>query len=291
MKAYDKMWEKYLAVSAQVEGMAQFVPISVQDLERFIAHLFREGYASSTIRSHVSAISFRHKVRDSVDPAQSARIARVLQGCQNSRPSFNPRLPITPEILEAMCGALEHVIPEYRLRITVKAMFLLAFHAFLRIGEICVKQSEDSVKVIQRGAVQVPVHCLGGGFMTITICYFKSNFEGRPFSISVPVNQPVPRLCPVLALKQYLALPHQGLGPLFTYKGRSFTKSFFAKLLKDVLDFLHLDTLLYTGHSFRIGAATAAASRGVPDQVIKSLGRWKSDAYKQYIRIAHTVTP
>ena len=40
----------------------------------------------------------------------------------------------------------------------------------------------------------------------------------------------------------------------------------------------------YAGHSFRIGAATTAGARGVPDSTIKILGRWESSAYLLYIR-------
>ena len=40
----------------------------------------------------------------------------------------------------------------------------------------------------------------------------------------------------------------------------------------------------YTGHNFRIGAAKIAASCGLPDHLIKILGRWSSDAYQIYIR-------
>ena len=40
----------------------------------------------------------------------------------------------------------------------------------------------------------------------------------------------------------------------------------------------------YSGHSFRIGAATTAAETGVGDAVIQRLGRWKSAAYKGYVQ-------
>ena len=39
-----------------------------------------------------------------------------------------------------------------------------------------------------------------------------------------------------------------------------------------------------SGHSFQIGAATTAAACGLPESLIKTLGRWESSAYMLYIR-------
>lgn len=44
------------------------------------------------------------------------------------------------------------------------------------------------------------------------------------------------------------------------------------------------DLQKYAGHSY-IGAAITAAACGVPVDIIKTLGKWKSEAYQLYIRL------
>ena len=45
------------------------------------------------------------------------------------------------------------------------------------------------------------------------------------------------------------------------------------------------DCSQYKCHSFRIGAATTAATRGFTDAQIQTMGRWRSAAFRRYIRI------
>uniref|UniRef100_A0AAV2J1N3 Tyr recombinase domain-containing protein n=1 Tax=Knipowitschia caucasica TaxID=637954 RepID=A0AAV2J1N3_KNICA len=54
--------------------------------------------------------------------------------------------------------------------------------------------------------------------------------------------------------------------------------------LKSVLLLCNLSPHLYTAHSFRIGAATRAASLGLPHSALQQLGRWSSSALSSYIR-------
>ena len=45
------------------------------------------------------------------------------------------------------------------------------------------------------------------------------------------------------------------------------------------------DTSEVNRHSLRIGAASTAAASGMEDSLMKTLGRWESDAYQRYIKI------
>ena len=56
--------------------------------------------------------------------------------------------------------------------------------------------------------------------------------------------------------------------------------------LSTALQEVGLDPSPFKGHSFRIGAATAAAKAGLSDSRIQTLGRWKSSALKLYVRIS-----
>jgi hypothetical protein len=92
--------------------------------------------------------------------------------------------------------------------------------------------------------------------------------------------------CPVLAMQRYLRQwpDTNPLAPLFRdATGKALTRAPFISLLKARLAHLNLDQSLYSGHSFRRGAATSAATVGYNNYEIQLLGRWRSDAYKLYI--------
>ena len=91
-------------------------------------------------------------------------------------------------------------------------------------------------------------------------------------------------LCPVAALLSYLAKRGLAPGPLFRFdEGHPLTRLALVSEVRAALTVAGIDPAPYSGHSFRIGAATSAAAAGVEDAVIKTLGRWRSDAYLRWL--------
>ena len=67
-----------------------------------------------------------------------------------------------------------------------------------------------------------------------------------------------------------------GVSPLFKLEdGSPLTRAKFVEKVKEALALAGVDSKGYSGHSFCIGAATAAAKQGISDAFIKMLGRWK----------------
>jgi integrase len=261
------------------------LPVSVVDVCNFIGHLFSNNYSPSSIASIISAISYVHKVLDLHDPTQVFITKKILKGCQASASSRDMRLPITPNILQRLLDALVHTVPQYSLRILLRALFLLAFHAFLRLGEVTVKSLQSPHHVLQRPDVSFEHKDSQLSAVQIIMREYKTNRHHSPLVISLQAipNSPY---CPVSALFEYLQYSKHIRGPLFqTSDSLPISYSKVTAHLRSAVQFIGLNPNHFKGHSFRIGAATYAASLGFSESLIQKLGRWNSDAFRRYIRI------
>ena len=96
-------------------------------------------------------------------------------------------------------------------------------------------------------------------------------------------------LCAVAAMLDYLSVRGMSPGPLFRFEdGRVLSRQLFVEAVCDGLRKAGIDQDKYCGHSFRIGAATTAAAKGIEDSLIKTLGRWESLAYLQYVKLSRS---
>ena len=235
------------------------------------------GYAPASIISYVCAISYVHKFRSLYDPTSSFIVQRLLAAVNKVSPQSDTRLPITLHILSDLVSALQHInIGPYYI-VLLRAMFLVAFYGLFRIGEITAES--DSQVVLRFG--QWSFH---NEHAIIIMTNFKHNAGRQPFQI-VLTKQIDLNLCPVRALVQYISFRGTSQGPLFCFPGfRPVSRNFFNNKLTTLLTYCGLQHSLYKSHSFRIGAASYYAAAGLSDEQIRLLGRWKSTAFRRYIR-------
>lgn len=274
--AYRRSWHLFL----EFQQSTIHLPAPITLLCNFIGELFLRGYSPASIASHVSAISYVHKLLNYHDNSHSFMVRKLLRGTQmNQAP--DTQLPITKSILLRLLDAIQHTVPSFCDRIMLKALFLTAFHAFMRLGELVPRSGKESHKVLQRPDVSLSPNVS----VSFTLRHFKTNKDSSPIVISIQAN-PASSACAVAALHEYMRVFTHTAGPLFQFQSsRPVTYAFVSHQLKLAIQFAGLNPAEYKGHSFRIGAATEAANLGFSEHAIQKMGRWNSDAVRRYVRL------
>ena len=260
------------------------LPASEQVLILFVAYL-AERVCHATARTYLAAIRHMHISHGYGDPLKGClQLELVLKGLKRQRPrSQDSRLPITPLVLLKIKSILDGDPHNYD-NILLWAACCLGFFAFLRSAEFTVPSLQKfdpacpSPQDIAVDNVQQPT------LMKIRIKGSKT--DQTRIGVDLYVGKTDNAICPVAAVLAYLALRGQTEGPLFILEdGRPLTRELLVQKLRATLSQAGVDCTRFSGHSFRIGAATTAMARGVSETTVQTLGRWASDSFRRYIRI------
>lgn len=276
--ATRKIYRRTLRELAKFLGFSSIVHISSPfgelDIVRYIAFLYANGFSYASILSRLSAVSFWCRAKKWPLVTQSFHVSRALRGSRLSvKAPLTSKFPITPNILSILCQAIVSLDLSTSQKVCLKAMFLVAYHAFLRVGEMCASRH-----AIRREDVSVYAK-----FIYIRFSSYKFSL-GRCPCIFIPAQSS--SLCPVSALIHYLNLRGPAPGYLFLGEDRApISSQIFRAWLARAVKVAGLSSVGITPHSFRVGAATAAAVIGIPEETIQRMGRWSSRAFMRYIKI------
>ena len=193
------------------------------------------------------------------------------------------RLPITPTILRNMHRALSegNIVTDTKM---LWAASVMCFFGFFRSGEITVPNlsSFDDNKHLAWGDVAIDDPS-NPQVLQVRLKVSKTDQLGK--GVEVYLGKIDCSICPVAGVLDYMAARGTEKGPFFRFKnGQPLTKSKFTAKVREVLTTIGLPQEHFAGHSFRIGAATAAAQAGIEDSTIRIMGRWNSAAFLTYIR-------
>ena len=274
MRAYLNFCQKYT-----IEPL----PASELTLRYFCTEL-SHSLSYPTIKVYLAGVRLFHIENHVADPTKEAPLLQYL--CTAIRRSkgdkTQTRHPITLPLLRAIKTELSN---RESLVSCDKALywaaFTLAFYGFLRASEYTAPNPTHFKKQLHLLRENVTVN---KDAMEVLIKGSKTDQFRKSTTLHLP------RLgtdtCPVKAMKTFLRhRKHRSTEPLFTFhNGRFLTRLDVSTMTKSLLARSVKDVSFYSSHSYRIGAATTAAAAGLPDSQIQTLGRWRSGAYKSYIR-------
>lgn len=248
---------------------------------------------SQSIKTYLAAVRNMHISMGFPDPRDKSslpvlrRIQLGIQRVQSQKPaaaSRKVRLPITVDILDQLRSYWTRT--KHAQRIVLWAAASLCFAGFFRAGELLPTNSTGPFRCITWGDVAVD-DAVHPKVLKIHLRVSKCDQFGK--GVDVYIGKLQSSRCPVSAVIEFMMARGDKPGPFFqTHEGSPLMKPKFVAEVRSALDALGYDQSAFSGHSFRSGAATAAAKAGLADSTIQTLGRWNSTAFLSYIRTPRT---
>lgn len=242
----------------------------------------------ATAKVYLASIAAAHRRHGFSNPLRhNPTLTLALRGLKRSKATLcarHQRAALTPPVLRSLLLQLSHT-REYchHDRRMLRAAFLLAFFGFLRVSEFAVTHGSSFDPRMHATMADITWH--KEHHLTFHLRRSKTDQLARGHDIVIgPAHN---GLCPIQAMRWYFkSCPHSPVrSPLFHLSsGRPLTRRFFLRCMRDLLRAAGFDALAFNTHSLRIGAATTAAQAGIPTHLIQRLGRWRSKAYRSYVR-------
>lgn len=266
------------------------VPATGDNLARYAAFL-AEKLAFSSIQQYLNVIRLLHIENDLPNPLENNwKLHSVLMGIKRIKGNVvKHKEPITPSMLLSIRSFLD-------LSIVSDAAFwaaaLILFFGLLR---------RSNVLISSFAAFKPACHLTRSDFIVykwgvaLTVRWSKT-IQCQERVLFVPLlTLPKHPLCPVTALLHYLTLTSSAPidGPAFvlprgTHGFVPFTPTDFVSRLRSLLARLGQCPGHFAAHSFRRGGASWALQCGMPPDIVRVLGDWRSDTYLKYIDIPLT---
>ena len=240
---------------------------------RYFCTSIAQCVSYKTIKVYLAGICLEHLERGLHDPTDDKLLQLLCTGIKRSQGTTSRTcLPITIDLLCSLKTQLRndssYSLLEKRL---LWLAFTQAFYGFLRA-------SKFTSSSLQWSDVQ---------FSATTVAIDLRQSKTDPFrrGHTITIQATSTSTCPVRAINCFAELSTLRSGSV--YYGSRFTplsRDHLTDVLRRLLQRAGYQQCLYSSHSFRIGAVTTAAAAGLPAWLIKSLGRWSSDAYQTYIQ-------
>ncbi|PVF95900.1 hypothetical protein CPB86DRAFT_862866 [Serendipita vermifera] len=283
-KTYDSAVNQFLNFTKTL-GLtrSQSLPCSDQLLCLFLSSGAGQR-GSSYAKALVSGIRSWH-VRNGYNWTPSLRLQLVIRGLDSlrlrNRGNKKARLPVTPRMVHILVEAWRKGSNKEKCAL---ACALTAWFGQLRLGEILPSNAReiDLSRLPKRSDWQII-----GNLNKSSKLHLPWTKTQRWDGDVVHLVEQNRHFNATQAIKRHLNSSQLNMRePLCAYLEGTHTvimnKKVFMHMCNEIWSHHGFDR--YTGHSFRIGGTTMLLRAGVEPDVVKKMGRWKSDAFVAYWR-------
>lgn len=266
-KAYNTHLRIYLSFCERLNILP--VPVSDNTIAMYAAFLAKTR-KPATVKQYLNIVRLLHIEAGLPHPYQDSWVVKStlrgidrVKGCE-----VNRKTPMTPELLLTIKSKLSTSSADC----VFWAASLVLFFGLLRKSNLFPDSKPfDPEKQLTRDSFRIDAASLD---MIFEIRWSKTiQNKDRTLVLRLPCLKPHP-LCPVSAVVQAFRC-----SPVAEPKSQAFpmtAQAFNAKLKK-------LVGPNFSSHSFRRGGATWGLTCGIPGEVIKIMGDWRSNVYMSYL--------
>lgn len=285
LRNYHSVWNTYTKF-CHFYSIEPF-PATPSTIAAFITLVSFSVKSHHTINNYLSALRRLHVFcHFDVSAFDDINVKLTQKGLEKSMVHIPHRkAPLTPLILLQFHA---HLNVHDSAHLALWCAFLVGFFSFFRTANLVPRSlaTFSPRQALSRGSVKFTS---SGALLTVTRT--KTRQSGDT-ALVVPVPRiPGSPLCPTSALDSLLrTVQAPDTHPLFTFSTTS--QQFDCITTKSLNDGInHLASLVsldpndFSGHSLRRGGATFAFKCGIPAELIKLQGDWRSDAYMLYLSL------
>lgn len=259
-------------------------PASSELVSAFISDL-AGCYSGKTITGYVHGVRAWHILHGIKWSLEEDQIDALLKAAKNLTPASSKRRKRQPYTIVFITNLLQKLNPDDPIDAAVASCLTTAFYSIARAGEFTIPNltSFDSAAHVKRSDIRHKKDRNGLDTTVFHLPRTKTSHNGE--DVFWAKQQGITD--PEAALENHFRVndpPHQGA--LFSYRckntHRPLTKAKFISRLTQAAKDAGLNPL--QGHAIRIGATLEYLLRNVPFDVVKTMGRWASDAFQLYLR-------
>ena len=243
------------------------------------------SYSGKTLANYFYAIRAWHTLHGAPWLMNAAEMKAALDGASILAPPSSKRpkrSPMTVATIISLASKLDRSIP---LDAAVFACLTTTFYSAARLGEFTLPSLKAFIpsQHVKPSDVRLDQDRNGLQVTVFKLPRTKSAINGEDVFWAVQQDASDPQA----ALANHFAINNPAQDrPLFSWKHpnglRPLTRNEFVRRISQAAAELGLDSI--KGHGIRIGATLEYLLRGVPFDVVKSIGRWSSEAFLLYLR-------